>query len=59
MVRWIVDNIATIIILAILILAVGAIIRNMIKNKKSGKSSCSCGSSCGGCPVGESCHKKK
>ena len=44
-------NPGTIVVLAVLILAVGAVIRKMIKDKKAGKNSCSCG--CEGC--GTSC----
>jgi hypothetical protein len=31
----------------------------MVRNKKKGKSSCSCGSSCGGCAMNGACHSKK
>ena len=51
---WIVANLATIIVFSIVILIVSLIIVRLVKNKKSGKPSCSCG--CGGCPMRESCH---
>lgn len=51
------ENIATIIICAVLIAVVSAIIVSMIKNKKKGKSSCGCG--CTDCPMSSSCHPKK
>ena len=45
-------NAGTIAVLAVLVFAVGAVIRKLIKDKKAGKSSCSCG--CENCP-GSSC----
>ena len=54
---WISENIATIIICAVLIAVVAAIIAGMIRNKKRGKSSCGCG--CSDCPMIGSCHPKK
>lgn len=53
---WLMENMATIIVSALLILAVTAIIVSMVRNKKKGKSSCGCG--CAGCPMGASCHAK-
>ncbi len=47
----------TIIVSAILLLIVGLIIYRQIKNKKDGKSSCSCG--CSSCAMSEVCHNKK
>ena len=57
MLAWLRENIATIIICAVLIAVVSAIIVSMIKNKKKGKSSCGCG--CADCPMSGSCHSKK
>ena len=57
MIAWLTENIATIIICAVLIAVVAAIIAGMIKNKKKGKSSCGCG--CEYCPMSGSCHPKK
>ena len=57
MIAWLTENIATIIICAVLIAVVSAIIVSMIKNKKKGKSSCGCG--CADCPMSGSCHSKK
>ena len=47
----------TIFVSSILIVVVGGIIYRLIKNKKEGKSSCSCG--CSGCAMSEVCHNKK
>ncbi len=55
MFTWIAENIATILICFVLILIVAAIIFNMVRNKKKGKSSC--GGGCQGCPMSGSCHK--
>ena len=52
-------NIPSIVILALIILAVVAILIGEIKKRKSGKGSCSCGGSCGCCPMGDSCHSKR
>ena len=57
MLAFISDNIATIIICAVLIAAVAAIIVGMVKNRKKGKSSCGCG--CADCPMGGTCHFNK
>ena len=57
MIAWLTENIATIIICAVLIFVVAAIIIHMIKNRKKGKSSCSCG--CADCPMSDSCHTGK
>lgn len=57
MFTWILENIATIVISGILILAVAAVIVNMVRNKKKGKSSCGCG--CGGCALNGSCHPQE
>ena len=57
MLPWFSENIATIIICAVLTLVVAGIIVSMVKNKKKGKSSCGCG--CADCPMSGSCHKDK
>lgn len=45
--------IGTIIVSAVLAVAVGAVIAKMIKDKKDGKSGCGCG--CGSCPNSSMC----
>ena len=57
MLAWLTENMATIIICALLIAVVTAIIVSIVKNKKKGKSSCGCG--CANCPMSGSCHPKK
>lgn len=57
MFQWIADNIGTIAICAILVAVVALIIFSMIKDKRKGKSSCSCG--CEHCAMSGSCHPKK
>ena len=56
MIAWIVSNIWTIIICAVLIGIVTAIIISMVRKKRKGKSMCDCGN-CGSCPMSGSCHK--
>lgn len=53
MFTWLMENMATIIISAVLIFVVAAIIVSMVRGKKKGKSSCGCG--CGSCPQGSLC----
>ena len=54
MFAWISENIATIIVCAVLIAIVAIIIVSMVKNKREGKASCSCG--CSNCSLKDSCH---
>lgn len=53
---WFMENMATIIVSAILVVVVTVIIVSMIRNKKKGRSSCGCG--CADCPMGASCHEE-
>lgn len=57
MFTWIMENMATIIISAVLVLVVAAVIANIVRGKKKGKSSCGCG--CAGCAMNGICHPKK
>ena len=57
MLTWISDNIATIIISALLIVIVTAVIIGIVRDKKKGKYSCGCG--CADCPMSGSCHTEK
>lgn len=54
MLNWIAENLATILICAILILIVFLIIRYLLRQKKAGKSSCGCG--CANCAMHRQCH---
>ena len=57
MLDWVIGNIWTIIICAVLIGIVTAIIVNMVRKKRKGKSMvCSCGS-CGNCPMSGQCKR--
>lgn len=57
MLAWITDNLATVLICAVLLLIVAAIIRKLGKDKKKGNSSCGCG--CAHCAMADACHSKK
>lgn len=57
MLAWISENIATIIVCAVLIAIVALIIVRLIRNKKQGKTSCGCG--CSNCPSAGICHQSK
>ncbi len=56
MFTWMMENMATIIISVILMMAAGAVAVGMVRDKKKGKSSCGCG--CAGCPAGSLCAGK-
>ena len=47
-------NLPTILVLCAVIALVALVIFKMIRDKKQGKHSCSCG--CGGCPFSDTCH---
>ncbi|MBQ8309950.1 MAG: FeoB-associated Cys-rich membrane protein [Clostridia bacterium] len=53
---WIVQNIGSILVGAVLLLLIGVIVYMMRKDKKAGNSSC--GSSCASCPMSGKCHEK-
>lgn len=54
MFAWITENMGTIIVSAILIIAVAAVIAGMVRGRKKGRSSCGCG--CAGCAMNGACH---
>lgn len=56
MLAWITENIGTILISAGLLLIVVLIIVKLVKDKKTGKSSCGC--NCAHCAMSGSCHKE-
>ena len=56
MLTWLIENMATIIISAFLVLVVAAILVSMVRGKKKGKSSC--GGGCAGCAMSGACHPK-
>lgn len=57
MLTWLMENMATIIISAVLVLVAAAILVSMIRGKRKGKSSCGCG--CAGCAMNGACHPAK
>ena len=57
MTGWVTDNIGNIVAVSVICLIVFFALWTIIKNKRSGKGSCSCG--CGACPVADSCHKEE
>lgn len=59
MLEFIMQNLATIIIAIVLLAVVALITVRMVSNKKKGKSSCNCSSSCGGCSMAGVCHTCK
>lgn len=57
MLTLITENIATIVICAILLGIVAAILVGIARDKKKGKSACGCG--CKSCPMSDSCNREK
>ena len=57
MLAFIAENLATILISALLLAVVAGIVAGMVKKKKSGKSAV-CGCGCAGCPSAGMCHKQ-
>ncbi|TDP46638.1 FeoB-associated Cys-rich membrane protein [Aminicella lysinilytica] len=51
---WIIANAVNIVVCAVLALLVLAVVIRMIRNKKSGRTSCGC--DCGSCPMSGNCH---
>ncbi|MBO4750613.1 MAG: FeoB-associated Cys-rich membrane protein [Lachnospiraceae bacterium] len=54
--EWIAENLGTILVCLVLIVITGAIVAYMIRNKKTGRSSCGC--NCGSCPMSGTCQKE-
>lgn len=57
MFAWLQSNLGTIVICLVLLLIVVAAVRSLVKDKKSGKSTC--GSNCAHCFMAGSCHDHK
>lgn len=55
-INWLTENLSTIVISLILLAVVIFITVRLIKDKRSGKSSCGCG--CDSCALRGECHKK-
>ncbi len=55
MLTWLSDNLATIVVAAILLAIVVLIIVKMVRDRRNGKNSCGCG--CESCPSRGVCHK--
>ena len=54
MLLWLRENIATCIVGLVLLLSVIVVLRQLVRDFKSGKPSC--GGGCSGCPMQGSCH---
>ncbi len=53
---WLLENLATILISAVLLAVIAAIIVHLAHNRRAGKTSCGCG--CSSCPMEGKCHPK-
>ncbi|MBO4399926.1 MAG: FeoB-associated Cys-rich membrane protein [Lachnospiraceae bacterium] len=56
MLDWIAASAGTIVVLLILLVIVGLVIRKIVSDRRSGKSSCGCG--CEHCAMHGKCHTK-
>ena len=56
-ISWLSSNWPTLLIVVVLLGIVAGCIATILHGRKTGKSSCGC--SCGHCPMGGACHKKK
>ena len=54
--KWIIDNLGTIIVLSVLVTVLTLIIVYRVKAKKRGENSCGC--NCSNCAGRDFCHKK-
>lgn len=54
MIGWLLANLATICVCAVLLFLTALIVIRLVKNKKSGKTACGCG--CAGCGMSGHCH---
>lgn len=57
MLKWITENISTIIVSLALIAVIAAVLAHIVRSKKQGKSSCGCG--CENCSMKGSCHTER
>jgi hypothetical protein len=58
MLVFLAENIATIIVGAVVLAVAASIVAKLVRDKRNKKSSCGCGS-CSGCPSAGSCDMKK
>ena len=63
MLIWMKTNLASIVIVLILLAVVGLIVRQLVLDRKAGRHICggscgSCGGGCSGCPMQGKCHTK-
>lgn len=54
MLEWLVNNLATIIISALLLAVVVLVVCSMVRQKRKGRSSCGC--NCASCALNGQCH---
>ncbi len=57
MIEFLSANLGTIVVFLVVIAVVGFVTAKLIKDKKSGRSSCGCG--CENCQSADICHKKE
>ncbi|MBQ7522057.1 MAG: FeoB-associated Cys-rich membrane protein [Clostridia bacterium] len=57
MLNWLITNLSTLIVSAVLLVIIVAIIVSKVKNKKKGNSSCGCG--CVNCAMKDTCHRSE
>ena len=56
MFEWLTANIGSVIVGLVVLCVVAAVAFKLIRDKKRGKGSCSCGDNCGSCACSGACH---
>lgn len=59
MFEWLTANIGSVIVGLVVLCVVAAVAFKLIRDKKRGKGSCSCGDNCGSCACSGACHGGK
>lgn len=54
--RWLSENLGTVLVAFALLGIVALIVRRLIHDKRQGRSTCGC--NCANCPMGGACHKQ-
>ena len=59
MLLWLQTNMGTLVVVLVLAIALGAIVRKVLRDKRAGRHACGCDcGSCSGCAMQGQCHKK-
>lgn len=56
---WLAANAGSLAVGAVLVLVVALVVVLLVRDKKKGKKTCSCGNACAGCALAGQCHASK